>query len=279
MMGPQHREPFAQAILVLAEAIQMQVSGGYLDLHWSILQRYPWPIVERGLQKAMCRRWFQFPKPNDLAELIDAAIADMGERTWLQIQEAARDVGPHHSIRCEAPPLAEAIRILFADWPSACRGLREAEGAERTMLRKDFLHAYRLAWERYSSGANGYLPGLREIWQANGLNEELLPVMQISEADQPKPLGILGGSPCRAPQRSLSRSQGNLSRVAQAKALLDALVKHLSVPGTQPRPARRRLPPAIPEEETSERLQAARQCRDEQYRKVREANLGGRGKI
>jgi hypothetical protein len=40
-MGPEHREPFAQAKLVLAEAIQMHVPEGYLDLHWSILQRYP----------------------------------------------------------------------------------------------------------------------------------------------------------------------------------------------------------------------------------------------
>jgi len=63
------------------------------------------------------------------------------------------------------------------------------------MLRKDFLHAYRLAWERYSSRADGYLQGLREIWQANGLNEELLPVMQISETDRPRALAMLGGSP------------------------------------------------------------------------------------
>lgn len=162
-MGPQDREPFAQAMLVLAEAIQMQLSDGYLDLHWSILHWYPWPLVERGLRKAMCRRWVQFPKPNGIAELIEAAIADMAERAWLQLQEAVRAVGPHHSIRCEDQALAETICILFTDWPSACRRLREAEGAERAMLRKDFLHAYRLAWERSVSSANGYLPGLREI--------------------------------------------------------------------------------------------------------------------
>jgi hypothetical protein len=144
-MGPQDRESFAQAILVLAETTGIDLPDGSLARHWSILQQYPWPIVERGLQKAMCRRWVQSPQPNELAELIEAAIADMGERAWPQLQEAVRAVGPHHSIRCEDPALAETICILFTDWPSACRRLRQAEGAERTLLRKDFLHAYRLA--------------------------------------------------------------------------------------------------------------------------------------
>jgi hypothetical protein len=278
-MGPEDREPFARAILVLAEAVQIQLSDGYLDLHRSILQRYPWPIVDRGLQKAMCRRWVQFPKPNELGELIEAAIGDMAERAWSQLQEAVRDVGPHHSIHCADPALAEAIHIVFADWPSTCRRLRDAEGAERTMLRKDFLHAYRLAWERHSSSGNGDLPGLREIWQANGLNEELLPVMQISEADRPRPLAILGGLSVRGHAAAAVQEPGKPIPVEQAKALLDALVTHLSIPGAQPRPARRRLPPALPEAETPERLQAARQRRDEQYRKVREASLGGRGNI
>jgi hypothetical protein len=165
----------------------------------------------------MCRRWVQFPKPNELAELIEAAIADMAEGAWLQLQEAVRVVGPHHSIRCEDPVLAESIAILLIDWPSACRHLRDAEGAERTMLRKDFLQTYRLAWERSASSANSHLPGLREIWQANGLNEELLPIMQISEADRPRPLAILGGSPMQSAAAGGSRSRANLSRLNRPK--------------------------------------------------------------
>jgi hypothetical protein len=278
-MEPQDREPFAQAMLVLAETLEIDLPDGSLPRHWSILHRYPWPLVERGLQKAMCRRWVQFPKPNEIAELIEAAIGDMAERAWLQLQEAVRAVGPHHSIRCEDPALAETVCILFTDWPSACRRLRDAEGAERTMLRKDFLHAYRLAWERYSSSANGYLPGLREIWQANGLNEEVLPVMQIGEADRPRPLAILGGLSVQGHAAEAVEEPGEPIPVEQVKALLDALVTHLSAPGAQPRLARRRLPPALPEAETPERLQAAWQRRDEQYRKVREASLGGRGMI
>jgi hypothetical protein len=197
-MGPRDREPFAQAMLVLAEAIQQKLVDGHLERHWSILQRYPWSLVEKGLQQAMCRRWFEFPKPCELAELIEGAIAYMAEQRWLQLQEAVREVGPHHSINCEDRAFAEAIRVLFADWPSACRRLRQAEGAERTMLRKDFLLAYRLAWERSPSSTQGYLKGLREIWQERGINEELLPVMQIGEADRPQALAMLGGSPVEA---------------------------------------------------------------------------------
>jgi hypothetical protein len=248
-MEPQDRERFAQAMLVLGETIEIAIPDDSLARHWSILQRYPWPLVERGLRKAMCRRWGQFPKPNEIAELIEAAIGDMGERAWLQLQEAVRAVGPHHSIRCEDQALAETVCSLFADWPSACRRLREAEGAERTMLRKDFLQTYRLAWERSASSTNGYLPGLREIWQANGLNEELLPVMQIGEADRPRPLAILGSSGVQGHPAKVVEEPGEPIPVEQAKALLDALCTQLSMPDTLPRRGRRRLPPTLPNAE------------------------------
>ena len=248
-MGPRDRERFAQAMIVLAESIEINLTDGSLARHWSILRQYAWPLVECGLRKAMCRRWGQFPKPKEIAELIEAAIGDMGERAWLQLQEAVRAVGPHHSIRCEDPALAETVCILFADWPSACRRLREAEEAERTMLRKDFLKTYRLAWERSASNTNGYLPGLRELWQAHGLNEEMLPVMQIGEADPPRPLAILGGSPVRGHPVEAVEEAGEPISVEQAKALLDALATQLSMPTTLPRRARRCLPPALPEAE------------------------------
>jgi len=57
------------------------------------------------------------------------------------LQEAVREVGPHHSFMCDDPAWAEAIHILFVDWPTTCRRLPEAEGAERTMLHKEFVQA------------------------------------------------------------------------------------------------------------------------------------------
>jgi hypothetical protein len=269
-MEPQDREVFAEAMLVLAEAVERKIPDGDLELHWSILQRYPWPMVEKGLRQAMCRRWFEFPKPCELAELIEAALAQAAERRWLQLQEAVREVGPHHSINCEDRAFAEAIRVLFADWPSACQRLRQAEGAERTMLRKDFLLAYRLAWERSPSSTQGYLKGLREIWQERGINEEVLPVMQIGEADRPQALAILGGSPVQANSSGAVEEPSEPILIEQAKELLDALVAHLSLPATLPRRSRRRLPPAMPEEETPERCQAAQRRRDEQCRRARD---------
>jgi hypothetical protein len=52
----QDRDPFAKGMVVLGEAIQQPIPQGYLDLHWTILERYPWSMVERGLQEAMHRR-------------------------------------------------------------------------------------------------------------------------------------------------------------------------------------------------------------------------------
>jgi hypothetical protein len=274
-MGPQDRKPFAQGMLVLAEAIQTTLSDASLEQYWTILQRYAWPLVESGLQQAMCRRWVAFPKPNELAELIEAALVQMAERRWLQLQEAAREVGPHYSIRCDDPALAETIRILWRGWPDACQRLRAAEGAERAMLRKDFLQAYRLAWERAPTRAQGYLKGLREIWQERGLNEELLPVMQLSDVDRPQPLATVGGAPVTAHPPVAEEASAAPLPADQVKGLLEALVKQLSMPGSSPQPYRRSLPPPSSEEETVERVEAARQRRIALYQKAREAGLLG----
>jgi hypothetical protein len=71
------------------------------------------------------------------------------------------------------------------------------------------------------------------------------------------------------PQRGVEKP-GEPIPVEQAKALLDALATQLSMPAILPRRTRRRLPPAMPEEETSERCQAAEKERDEQCRQARD---------
>ena len=85
----------------------------------------------------------------------------------MQLTETVREVGPHHSLMCDDPAWAEALRILFVDWPTTCQCLREAEGAS-ARSRKEFVQAYRLAWDRDLSCAQGYLKGLREIWHEQG---------------------------------------------------------------------------------------------------------------
>jgi hypothetical protein len=260
-------------MLVLSAAIQLQIPEGYLDLHWTILERYPWSMVERGLQEAMHRRWFEFPKPADLGELIEVGMAREAERQWLQLVEAVREVGPHYSISCEDPGLAEAIRILFAGWPEACRRLREAEGAERTMLRKDFLRAYRMAWDRALTSADQYLKGLREVWPERGLPEELLPVVQIRAVDRPQALDQVGG--CQGEVGPVEAQAELAERIPpeHAQELFAGLVKKLSIPAVFPRRSQRRLPLVFAEEETLERLQEARQRREAQLRRARDEGL------
>jgi hypothetical protein len=200
-------------------------------------------------------------------------MAREAERQWLQLLEAVREVGPHYSIRCEDPALAETIRILFAGWPEACRRLREAEGAERTMLRKDFLRAYRLAWDRALTSVDPYFKGLREVWSERGLPEILLPVVQIGAVDRPQRLDLVGGC-----QREVApmEAQGELAEripPEQAQELLAGLVKKLSIPAVFPRRSQRRLPLVFAEEETLERLQEARQRREAQLRRARDEGL------
>jgi hypothetical protein len=272
-MLSQDHDQFARALLVLAEAIQIEIPDGYPELLWIVLQHSPWPVVERGLHQAMRRRWAAFPKPSEIGELIDMSMNREAERQWLQLQEAVRQVGPHHSITCEDPGLAEAIRIVFADWPTACRRLREAEGAERTMLRKEFLQAYPLAWERAPRSTNAYLQGLREIWHERGLNETLLPVFQVGLVDRPRPLGMIGGSRGEGGRLETAAEPVDLIPPEEAKALFAGLVKHLSIPAVFCRPSQWCLPPATAEEETPERLEEARQRREAQVQQAREAGL------
>lgn len=272
-MQSQNREDFARAVLVLGEAVQQPIPEGYLDLLWAILERYPWPLVERGLQEAMRRHWAGFPTPAAIGELIETGIAQEAERQWLQLLVAVREVGPHHSIRCEDPALAEAIRILFATWPEACRRLREAEGAERTMVRKDFLRAYRMAWDRALSPADTYLPGLREVWRERGLPDELLPIVRIGAVDRPQTLDEVGGGQEDATPVEAPAEPAECLPPEQAQQLLASLVKQLSMPAVFPRPPRRRLPPASVEDDTPELLEAACQRRAAQLRQARDAGL------
>jgi hypothetical protein len=267
------REAFAQAFLVFAQASQLDIPPGSAELYWIVLQQYPWELVERGIQREMRCRWSAFPPPSGLAELIEEVIAQLGERRWMQLAEAVREVGPQHSLLCDDPAWAEALRIMFVDWPTTCRRLREAEGAERTMLHKDFVQAYRLAWDRDLSRAQGYLKGLREIWQELGQPVELLPVMRIGEADRPEPLPILGGSPatCQPPEAAVE--SGERMPAEHAQALLADLVTHLSMPAVFPRRSQQRLPPATSEDETPERVEEARQRREAQLRRARDEGL------
>jgi hypothetical protein len=269
----QDRDQFARAVLVLGEAVQQPIPEGYLDRLWAILERYPWPVVERGLQEAMHRHWSGFPTPAGIGELIETGMAQEAERQWLQLLVAVRDVGAHHSIRCEDPALAEAISIVFATWPEACRRLREAEGAERTMLRKDFLRAYRMAWDRALGPADTYLPGLREVWHERGLPDELLPVVQIGAVDRPQTLDEVGGGQEGVTPVEPPAEPAECLPPEQAQQLLADLVKQLSMPAVSPRPPRRRLPPASVEDETPEQVEAARRRRDAQLRQAREAGL------
>jgi len=78
-----NREVFAQGLVVFAQASQLDISPGSAELYWVVLQQYPWELVERGLQRAMRRRWSAFPPPSVLAKLIEEVMAQLAERRWM----------------------------------------------------------------------------------------------------------------------------------------------------------------------------------------------------
>jgi hypothetical protein len=111
------------------------------------------------------------------------------------------------------------------------------------------------------------------MWNERELNEELLPVFQIGVVNRPQPLGMIGGSQGEGGLLETAAEPVELIPPEEARALLAQLVKDLSLPAVFHCPVQRRLPPATTEEETPERREEARQRRESQLRRARNAGL------
>lgn len=173
MMGQTNRPQFAAELLALAEGIDVELSERRIDIYWRVLQGYDWLVVQAGLAAAMRRKWYKFPQPGELIELIEGSLKERSEQAWLELNEMSRDYGPHHGLLCEDPVLAEAIRILWVDWIDACKYLKrgQQEGAAAIYaLHQDFVQAYRLATERNLIQTPIYFAGLREVWGEKSLS-------------------------------------------------------------------------------------------------------------
>ena len=107
---------------------------------------------------------------------------------------------------CDDPAWAEALRILFVDWPTTCQCLREAEGAERTMLPQGVCAGLSLGVGSRPELCTGLPQGARGDLARAGAPVVLLPVMQIGEADRPE---ALRSSVARPPHFSPRKPQSN----------------------------------------------------------------------
>ena len=179
----QQQPEFFAELLALAEALDVELSDRRMEIYWRVLEEYDWPTVQRAMAEAMRRKWYKFPQPGELIELMDGSLKDRAEQAWLELNEMRRDYGPYHGLLCEDPIFAEAIRIVWVDWIDSCRYLRgghEEGGAALYSLHQDFVNAYKLATERELPQMPVYFPGLREVWR-----EKSLPPIRMGRSLRP----------------------------------------------------------------------------------------------
>jgi hypothetical protein len=195
---------FTAQLLILAEGFGASMSKARFAYYRIGLKDLKLELVIYGLEQAIRRCKF-FPSVAEIRELIEGTVEE-AEDAWLQLQEVIRDKGSHYPIQhypiqCEDLAVAEAIRMLYGDWPDACTAILQAEGPEKAMQRRNFLRAYRIGRRRALVEADGRLKGLREIRAERNPNEQQvqLPVMVISRVERPHFLGSgsLGPTPPR----------------------------------------------------------------------------------
>ena len=181
----QQQPEFFAELLALAEALDVELSDRRMEIYWRVLEEYDWPTVQRALAEGMRRKWYKFPQPGELVELIEGPRKDEAEHAWTQIQELVRDYGAEYPLACYDPAFAEAIAIFAGDWIHACqrieaiseqyhkaaaRAKQESMRAEREVrqqwlkeeegLHWAFVHAYQLAQGRQSCVSATIYPGL-----------------------------------------------------------------------------------------------------------------------
>lgn len=158
-MDLEQQPEFFGELLALAEALDVELSERRMEIYWRVLSDYDWPVVQSVLGNAMRRKWFKFPQPGELIELIDGNPDDQAEHAWRQAVEATRTIGMYRSVVFEDPATAETIRQVFGGWPEACQ--MDAEGPMHQAKHKEFLTSYRVI-RRTCGRGDGYLTGITE---------------------------------------------------------------------------------------------------------------------
>ena len=159
-MDLQQQPEFFAELLALAEALDVELSDRRMEIYWRVLEEYDWPTVQRALAEAMRRKWYKFPQPGELVELIEGSPEEQAEMAWQQAQDAMAVVGAYRSLVFDDAAIAEAVRMVFRSWSEAC--LLERDGPDHAVKRREFLAAYRAARQRSLPANAGYLGSLSE---------------------------------------------------------------------------------------------------------------------
>lgn len=154
---------FFAELLALAEAVDAELTDRRMEIYWRVLEDYDLATVQAALTQAMRRKWFKFPQPGEIIELIDGSGDDRAEQAWQRLHETASRYGGNLSLICEDQAIAQAVRLVFREWPEV--GMLPDPTSDQApayhVKRREFLAAYRTA-VREGQTCDRYLVGRQD---------------------------------------------------------------------------------------------------------------------
>lgn len=151
---------FVQALLVLGEVFNEQISEMRMEAYRMALADYDMAAIERACKSAMTSLKF-FPKPVELIELIEGNAEDRANQAWGTLYAATTDSG-YSSVRFLDPAAAVAVDAVFQGWIQACQVLSQCSSEMLAHYRNHFIKQY-VAARRNRRDVETYRPGLSEL--------------------------------------------------------------------------------------------------------------------
>lgn len=149
---------FADLMLKLAEYLGVRVDESIYRGHAKLLGDIPFDQLRVACTRTAQRHKYRtFPTAADIRSYIETRVEDAALIAWAALDQAARSAGAWSSVVVEDPAAAEALVLVFGDWPRFCA---YEEGPALAQRRQEFLAAYRVAQARPRTTAPVTLAGL-----------------------------------------------------------------------------------------------------------------------
>ena len=147
---------FATEMTMMAEVFGEVLSAPRMQAYFAALEEHHVEVVQEACRRAIKTCRF-FPKPADLAEMIDGNLDDRAAYQWGQVMLKAK--GQPHEMDDAAH---EAVRLM-GGWADQIQWLRQIHATHRDEdnQRRFFLQMYRAASQRLTGttlALNGIMP-------------------------------------------------------------------------------------------------------------------------
>ncbi len=146
-----NRNTLKQALIMLAEIYEKDITQATLEAYWLVLQekedRELLQAVKNHIKKS---KWF--PKPSELLEEIEGDMTYKSEKAWNEIQEAINRYGIYESVEFADTKINEAIQLL-GGWVA----INMIPVSEVEYKKKEFMKIYQTC-----KGKAMHLPGITE---------------------------------------------------------------------------------------------------------------------